>query len=195
MNLLSIISPLKTSIMKTAKTQAEFDKIKKTISGKEKKLGINKFYEALPFDPKLGFAKAQDIYEKNLKVTSTIKFSNLKFEKWGKKPIYVEKGYKHQVENFVKGFLTYYETWDGGTGEEHTVFFEWKKFKSGFNLTLHLKPWYNNPYPGKPNTMITPGSAVIPGCQVVLLKSPIPAPPKAGVDPPPPPPCPPPSKS
>ena len=181
--------------MKTAKTQAEFDKIKKTLSGKEKKLGINTFYEALPFDPKPGFALAQDKFEKSLKSTKTKKFSNLKFGQWGP-AIQVEKGYKHQVENFVKGFLTYYELWDGGTGEEHTVFFEWTKFKSGFKLTLHLKPWYNNPYPRlKSNTMLPPGSAGIAGFPVCELKSPIPAPPKAGVDPPPTPPCPPPSKS
>jgi len=181
--------------MKTAKTQAEFDKIKKSISGKEKKLGINKFYEALPFDPKRGFAKAQDIYEKNLQLTGTSRFACLKFGQWGP-PIYVEKGYKRQVENFVKGFLTYYEFWDGVTGEEHTVFFEWTKFKSGFKLFIHLKPWYNNPYPrSKENTMQPPQSAAIALSPVVSLKSPIPAPPKAGVDPPPPPPCPPPSKS
>ncbi len=177
--------------MRTAKTKAQFASIKKTISGKEKKEGIDKFYEELPFDPKRGFAKAQEIYEEKLRKTSPKRFACLKFGQWGEKPIYVEKGYKHQVENFVKGFLTYYELWDGGTGEEHTVFFEWKKFNSGFNLTLHLKPWYDKAYPRtEPNTMQTPGSKA-----VQLKWDPVPDPPKAGVDPPPPPPCPPPSKS
>jgi len=181
--------------MRTAKTKAQFASIKKTISGKEKKIGINKFYEELPFDPRPVFVEALKKHQAKQKETNSNGFASVRWGQWGK-PIYVEKGYKHQVENFVKGFLTYYEAWDGGTGEDHTVFFEWKKFKTGFNLTVHLKPWWGKPYTGKPNTMLPHGSAVIAGSQVVPLKrDPIPGPPAAGVDPPNLPPCPPPSKS
>ncbi len=121
--------------MRTAKTKAQFARIKKTISGKEKRLGINTFYEELPFDPKNGFLQALAKYE----ATHQAPFNGPKWGTWMKKTP-VEKEYKHQFENFAKGFLYYYEQYDGGTGEEHTVYFEWKKSERGFNLTVFLKP-------------------------------------------------------
>jgi hypothetical protein len=179
--------------MRTAKTKAQFARIKKTISGKEKKIGINKFYEELPFNPKNGFQQALAKSEGS----DQRLFKGPKWGTWVKKT-FIEKEYKHQFENFAKGFLYYYEQYDGGTGEEHTVYFEWKKLKRGFNLTVFLKPWYGSwDKQDRPkNKMESPGSGGNGGSGTVPLKrDPIPGPPTAGVDPPQLPPCPPPPKN
>jgi len=170
-----------------------------TISGKERRIGIHKFYEELPFNPKDGFLKALEKYE----ATHPESKEGPKWGTWVKKrPI--EKEYKHQIENFAKGFLYYYEQYDGGTGEEHTVYFEWKKSDRGFNLTVFLKPWYNSRDEQKrPSNDMGPfgsggngGSGGSGGSGTVLLKrDPIPGPPTAGVDPPTLPPCPPPPRN
>ena len=75
----------KTSIMRTAKTKAQFDKIKKTISGKEKKMGINKFYEVLPFDPRRGFAEALAKYEENQRKKNPNGFESAQMGAMGRK--------------------------------------------------------------------------------------------------------------
>jgi hypothetical protein len=169
----------KTSIMRTAKTKAQYAEIQKTISGEEKRLGIDTFYEELPFDPKNDFLQALAEY----KETHKEPYEGPKWGTW-RKETFMEKEYKHQFENFAKGFLYYYEKYDGGTGEEHTVYFEWKEFEGGYNLTVFLKPFYRSW-----EKQERPTNTMVP-----FKRDPIPGPPTAGVDPPTLPPCPPPPR-